>query len=122
MHPADTVAWNEASRTKLLNFLEDARPSSKPRVVMTHHAPFFKSVPERFLADDLNFAYANTGIEYSDVMKHDFTWIHGHMHDAVDYQAEGVRVISNPRGYWGSKETKGFAFKQLTEDVLTPII
>lgn len=122
MHPDDTVKWNATSRDKLMQFLEDARPSDKPRVVMTHHAPFFKSVPERFATQDLNFAYTNTGIEYSSVMNHDFTWIHGHMHDAVDYVAEGVRVISNPRGYWGSKETRGFAFKQLTSSMLTSII
>lgn len=122
MHPSKTISLNEASRDRLLAFLNDVRPSNKSRVVMTHHAPFFKSVPERFVTDDLNFAYANTGIEYSDVMLHDFTWIHGHMHDPVNYQAEGIKVISSPRGYWGSKETKNFTFKRLTDEHLMPII
>lgn len=27
------------------------------------------------------------------------TWIHGHIHDSVDYQVRGTRVASNPRGY-----------------------
>ncbi len=27
------------------------------------------------------------------------TWIHGHIHDSVDYRVRGTRIVSNPRGY-----------------------
>jgi hypothetical protein len=26
-------------------------------------------------------------------------WVHGHMHDAFDYEIYGTRVVCNPRGY-----------------------
>lgn len=39
------------------------------------------------------------------------TWIHMHIHDCVDYQVRGTRVVSNPRGYklgGGGMENLGF--------------
>jgi hypothetical protein len=32
------------------------------------------------------------------------TWVHGHMHDAVDYMIGTTRLLSNPRGYKGYEE------------------
>jgi hypothetical protein len=32
------------------------------------------------------------------------TWVHGHMHDAVDYMIGETRILSNPRGYKGYEE------------------
>lgn len=26
-------------------------------------------------------------------------WIHGHVHESLDYGVRGTRVLSNPRGY-----------------------
>jgi Icc-related predicted phosphoesterase len=26
-------------------------------------------------------------------------WVHGHIHDSMDYNVKGTRVICNPRGY-----------------------
>lgn len=26
-------------------------------------------------------------------------WIHGHIHESVDYEVNGTRLVSNPRGY-----------------------
>jgi len=28
-------------------------------------------------------------------------WVHGHLHDSVDYQLCETRVVCNPRGYLG---------------------
>jgi Icc-related predicted phosphoesterase len=36
-------------------------------------------------------------------------WVHGHVHEALDYIAHGVRVICNPRGYYQQKEVAGFS-------------
>jgi hypothetical protein len=35
-------------------------------------------------------------------------FVHGHMHDPVDYPVGNTRVLSNPRGYVGDEDTSGF--------------
>jgi hypothetical protein len=35
-------------------------------------------------------------------------WLHGHMHDPVDYMIGNTRVLSNPRGYIGHEDTSRF--------------
>lgn len=98
--PSDTIRLNEQTRDWLRREL--AAPFSGKTVVVTHHAPCPLSIPEwrRICKDELNPAYANnwTGEtfwspEYIDL------WVHGHIHQACDYVANGVRVVSNPRGY-----------------------
>ena len=74
----------------------------KPFVVITHHAPSFKSVPSRYVDDTLmNGGYASELSE--DILDNENIryWIHGHMHDPVDYEIGTSRVISNPKGYVG---------------------
>ena len=84
-------------------------------IVMTHHAPSFQSIPERYAGDVLSNAYAshlNFGL---------FThgqpdiWIHGHLHDEVDYWINETNVISNPYGYIGHHLNEGYnPFASLT--------
>lgn len=78
------------------------RPNAKI-VVMTHHAPSFMSIHQRYLErnDPLNGAYASEfPIELS-FSKAPFAWIHGHLHDTVNYTLGETAVISNPYGYVG---------------------
>jgi Icc-related predicted phosphoesterase len=35
-------------------------------------------------------------------------WIHGHIHESMDYAVEGTRVLCNPRGYRPPNENPGF--------------
>jgi hypothetical protein len=38
-------------------------------------------------------------------------WVHGHTHTSFDYEVNGCRVVSNPRGYFqrdGSWENSRF--------------
>jgi hypothetical protein len=35
-------------------------------------------------------------------------WVHGHTHNAVDYQVGQGRVVSNPRGYVGREPVLAF--------------
>jgi hypothetical protein len=39
-------------------------------------------------------------------------WFHGHMHDSVDYNVGGTRVLANPRGYM----IRGMDGKRYTEN------
>lgn len=76
-------------------------------IVITHHAPSYKSVSDVYKGDKLNACYASD----LDLMIEDLSpalWIHGHMHSASDYHIYNTRVISNPLGYPG--ESKEFNF------------
>lgn len=65
-------------------------------VVITHHAPHANSVPKHYKGHDLSPAYAS---DLTRLMGNAGLWIHGHIHSSVDYEVNGTRVVSNPRGY-----------------------
>jgi hypothetical protein len=81
----------------------------KPFVIITHHGPSFQSVNEKYVHDKtMNGGYASNLDEF--VLDHENikVWVHGHMHDPVDYLIGTTRVLSNPRGYLGHEDTSGF--------------
>ena len=69
-------------------------------IVMTHHAPTFKSIHPKYINDrQLNGAYASDLSDFildRPLIKY---WLHGHIHATNDYMVGDCRVISNPRGY-----------------------
>lgn len=67
-----------------------------PTIVVTHHSPSWLSVVPRFQKDLASAGFASR-LEY--LLGYSQLWIHGHMHDSLDYQVNGTRVICNPRGY-----------------------
>jgi Icc-related predicted phosphoesterase len=74
----------------------------KPFVIVTHHAPSFMSVPDMYKGDQLmNGGYASDLSEFILDNENIKIWIHGHMHDPIDYEIGQCRVISNPKGYQG---------------------
>jgi len=78
-------------------------------VVITHHAPTFASISAKYVHDRLmNGGYASDLSEL--ILDNDniHYWIHGHIHDPVDYMVGSTRVISNPRGYKGWDGDTGF--------------
>lgn len=87
----------------------------KPFVVITHHAPSFMSTPPRFKHEHtMNGGYASDLSE--DILDNENirVWVHGHMHDPVDYKIGETRVLSNPRGYVpyeGDEFLPGFYFE-----------
>lgn len=75
-------------------------------VVLTHHAPTWKSVGDGFEGDALNSAFVS---DLSDLIldtKPD-VWCHGHTHSARDYMVGDTRVLCNPRGYRTRKDDRG---------------
>ena len=67
-------------------------------MVITHHAPSVRSVPELYQADLLSAAYASNLedlIESANIT----LWIHGHTHQSQDYTIGATRILCNPRGY-----------------------
>lgn len=95
--PADIEHRHQASRAWLQRELETEHDG--PTVVVTHHAPSRQSVPERYrLRKDFHrmAAYASSMEHFCGTAD---LWIHGHIHESVDYDMAGTRIVSNPRGY-----------------------
>jgi predicted phosphodiesterase len=65
-------------------------------VVITHHAPHSNSIPLHYKEHPLSAAYAS---DLTHLMGRSKLWIHGHVHHSVDYEVNGTRVVSNPKGY-----------------------
>ncbi len=95
MIPSDTTAMHYRS----LMWLE--KNMTDNALVMSHHAPSWGSVHPQYASEiQSNGGYASNLDEF--IMEHQpKLWIHGHMHDPVDYMIGDTRVISNPRGYIG---------------------
>lgn len=90
----------------------------KPVFVITHHAPSYKSISPQFVDDTLmNGGYASDISE--DILDHENIkyWVHGHIHDPVDYEIGQCRVISNPKGYAGWDSNFGGFKPDLSIDV-----
>lgn len=87
-------------------------PFSGPTIVITHHAPSLRSLEGNpHAGGPLDAAYAN---DWETLLQPAVcAWLHGHIHTAVDYEVNGVRVIANPRGYPG--EDTGFNPELLIE-------
>jgi Icc-related predicted phosphoesterase len=103
--PEDTVVRHYVSRQFIEKSL--ALNRDKPCVVISHHAPSFQSVSDRFKADSLNAAFYSN-LEELILHYQPAVWAHGHMHDSKDYLIGDTRVVCNPLGYHGAEINKGF--------------
>jgi hypothetical protein len=96
--PEDTVVEHRKTLEYFKFILEENR--DMPVVVITHMAPSFQSVNEKFKHETTtNGAYASELSEF--ILDHPNirVWVHGHMHDPVDYNIGDTRILANPRGY-----------------------
>lgn len=89
---------------KSLEFFKKTLEENKEKtcVVVSHHAPSFLSVHERYAKEYLtNGAYASDLSEF--ILDHPQIklWVHGHMHNVSDYMIGETRIVCNPRGYEG---------------------
>jgi hypothetical protein len=107
-HPND---WPiEVSHTLAINVEHQAHLEehvTEGSVVFTHHAPSFKSVHEKYVGNIMNGAYANNLDDFI-LEREPKLWLHGHMHDPVDYMIGKTRVLSNPMGYPGERGVSGY--------------
>lgn len=67
-------------------------------IVITHHAPSLKSIPEEYQNDIISSAYASNLDDLIEKYQPSY-WIHGHIHESVNYKIGDCSVVSNPRGY-----------------------
>lgn len=92
----DTYVMHQASLKWLRASLESS--ATRKNIVVTHHAPSIKSIPEEFKNDVLSSAYASNLEPLILEYKPDY-WIHGHIHQPIKYHVGGTIVLCNPHGY-----------------------
>ena len=96
LRPADTAALHHKSLVWLAEELEKSK--GYKTVLVSHHAPSLRSVPNWYVNDITTAAYAShleSFIEHAGID----LWIHGHVHAQSDYKIGETRVVCNARGY-----------------------
>jgi len=92
----DTYRIHNESLRWLTKSLEEKQGDIN--IVVTHHAPSIKSVPESYKTDPIAAAYASNLEEFIIKYQPNY-WIHGHIHEPKNYTIEKTTVICNPHGY-----------------------
>lgn len=85
-------------------WLKESLGNSKElkNIVITHHAPSIRSVPEHFKSDPVTSAYASDLEDF--IVEHQpLYWIHGHIHTPCRYTIGKTEIICNPHGYIDEK-------------------
>lgn len=68
-------------------------------VIVTHWTPSHKSSAPRYRNSPINDYFSNHLDYYITEDWNPDVWIHGHTHDAYDYDLGGTRIVCNPYGY-----------------------
>lgn len=92
----DTIARCQASREWLT---DQITASTKPVLVVTHHAPSFCTMNPLFEGSISNAAFHNAFDELIRLPVQ--AWIHGHNHYTTLERVNGIPVMANQRGYPG---------------------
>lgn len=99
---SDTTMLHYESRGYIEAEAKKQKLAGNKVVVVTHHAPSFKSVCPKYQDDVANPAYCSA-LDYW-LMEGDIDyWMHGHIHWKHDYVIGHCRVTCNPRGYYSPR-------------------
>lgn len=93
-----TPEASQALHAQAVQWLQTAlaKPFTGTKVVISHHAPHAACIPQQYQGDCLSPAFAsNLEMLLEQV---DF-WLHGHVHEPVDFTYKGARILANPGGY-----------------------
>jgi predicted phosphodiesterase len=90
-----------------------SKPHDGPTVVMTHHAPSFKSSHPKYDVSYIKGGFCSA-LDYLIEEYQPTLWVHGHTHESFDYHIGNTRVICNPHGY-GLENKHGFNPKLIVE-------
>lgn len=94
--PQDIRLVHERSLMMMEQFFATHDP--RHSVIVTHHAPSIRSLPERRQSELVSCAYASHLDGFVERHRPQL-WIHGHIHHNNDYQIGSTRILSNPRAY-----------------------
>ncbi len=96
MRSIDIAAIHQRSKAWLIQSLSNSVANTN--IVITHHAPSIRSIPDIYRDDIICSAYASN-LESLIEEHRPNLWLHGHVHNSLDYQIASTRIICNPRGY-----------------------
>jgi predicted phosphodiesterase len=91
--PADILAEHRSAVRWLERSL--AQPFDGKHVVISHHAPHRRSLNAAY---GINWTSASFASDLSGLMKRVSLWVHGHVHDFVDYKVNRCRIVCNAAG------------------------
>lgn len=100
---ADAVMVNEKAREQALWMEAQLAmvPTGTRAIVVTHTAPCEESLDPKYEGSSGNDYYVNKLMTplLAGFREKIAIWHHGHTHAAVDVVKDGVRIVTNPRGY-----------------------
>ena len=110
LKPVDCLKVFDKTKALIFKTAKECKEAGKPCVVITHMAPSYQSINEKYrnkrdelsntwYYSELSSYIVDSGIAY---------WIHGHLHDANIYVIDKTIVLCNPRGYVGYEANTGF--------------
>ncbi len=102
----DTAAWHAATVQYIAAQIKEAQAAGQRVVVLTHHVPTLDARTYK------GSEHSSGNPAYATDLDHMITtpvvlWAYGHTHWCCDFELNGVRVVSNPRGY-PDEDTGGF--------------
>jgi predicted phosphodiesterase len=86
---------NKEYLTNEINNLKDC----ENLVVITHHAPSYSSIDEKYLNHPANGAFVSNLDDLILDSPQIKCWAHGHTHTNLNYKIGDCKIICNPRGY-----------------------
>ena len=99
LQPYDTVEDHLNAVHYIFEEIKKQKEECNEVVVITHQAPSWQSIVPLYKGDPMNAAYVSD-LEDKIIEADPKIWIHGHVHNNLDYMIENTRVICNPRGYF----------------------
>ncbi|WP_227430128.1 metallophosphoesterase [Psychrobacter sp. I-STPA6b] len=108
--PEISMQIHAQHRQWLYHALQQAYDERQKCVVVTHHSVSPLSVSKKYAHLSSNAAFVS---DFSVWMYEPWApklWVHGHTHEAFDYQLGNTRVVVNPRAYPGEVSSTGVYF------------
>ena len=93
--PSDTVIWHKTTKRWIEQEIESFKDDKI--VIVSHHAPSIRSIPEESKNDPLSAAFASNLDDFLKWTNAEL-WIHGHIHKSFDYVIGKTRIVCNPFG------------------------
>ena len=95
--PEDALHEHQLSRAWLAERLSAPVERTLPTVVVTHHGPSARSIAPEYRDNHLNPCFVSE--LPAAFFDRPLLWIHGHVHNSMDYRLGHTRIVANPRGY-----------------------
>jgi Icc-related predicted phosphoesterase len=108
------LSWGFESRKFFERSMFEAWLSKTPTICVSHNAPTLDSIQPEFRSSELNVCFANDWRHLITQFQPNI-WIHGHMHQSIDYMIGETRILCNPYGYETGEINKTFNPNEVIE-------